>query len=91
MVTKLTDTKAKELQPKATRYEVQDTKVPGLELRIYPSGRKTWRAKAKRFSLKYWIFYPNTNSVNALIYITEITVFALLHVLISFYAWHLHS
>jgi hypothetical protein len=53
------------LQPRASRYAIRDTQVPGLELRIEPSGRKSWalryrgqdehgRPKHRRLSLGRW-------------------------------------
>jgi len=42
MRARLTNTYVETLKPKATRYEVWDTKNKGLYIRVSPSGQKTW-------------------------------------------------
>lgn len=39
---RLTSTKIEAAKPKAARYELNDPAVPGLQLRVEPSGRKSW-------------------------------------------------
>jgi len=41
----LTDTTGKALVPTGNRYEVKDTKIAQLRLRISPNGRKVWRVR----------------------------------------------
>jgi integrase len=39
---KLTEAVVRDAAPKATRYDLFDAKTPGLMLRVFPSGKKTW-------------------------------------------------
>lgn len=39
---KLTDTAARDAEPKASRYALFDDRVRGFALRVFPSGQKTW-------------------------------------------------
>jgi|GEM_PF-2330683 len=45
----LTDTICRKAKPAEARYSVPDAKTPGLELRVMPTGSKTWtfRYRAK--------------------------------------------
>lgn len=48
MKLRLNETKAAELKPKAAFYEVRDTVVPGLVLRVGKKGQKIWEAVVSR-------------------------------------------
>ena len=39
---RLTDARAQKFKPSAREYSVQDSAVPSLSLRVYPTGTKTW-------------------------------------------------
>ncbi len=42
LLKKLTDTSITNLEPAAKRYDVNDHKIIGLNLTVYPSGEKSW-------------------------------------------------
>lgn len=58
---KLTETSIKALVPDAARYDVRDSEVKGLVLRVAPSGRKSWsvsyrnrQGRQQRYTLGVW-------------------------------------
>ena len=65
---RLTHTKIEAAKPRSTRYEIADPTIAGLQLRVEPSGRKSWllryywRGKRVRFVIGSW---PTWNQAKA--------------------------
>jgi integrase len=64
-----TDKSIGKFKPRAQRYAVKDSDVPGLDLRIYPDGRKLWtlryRAHGEQRRLKLGVYGPNRMGLHA--------------------------